>query len=140
MTVIAVSSNNTGPIAAILGGVAAIITAVGGLAAWRRSHRDHVARVPATEDKSHDEQSEAWRAIIMTQTEALITPLREEIGRQGEKIEALQEQLNTSTVKYGYAISYIRTLLSWIHVHISTHTDKEVLSVPDPHQVLQDDL
>jgi len=53
-----------------------------------------------------------WQAIVTTQTEALIKPLREEIERQGRKLVALEEDLAQVTHKHRSAIAYIRTVLA----------------------------
>lgn len=59
-------------------------------------------------------QDAAWQRIIEVQTEALLSPMRAELKRQGDRITDLEIQLTAARAKYWLAIRWIRQALTWI--------------------------
>lgn len=112
----------------IFGGIAALLVAIPQIRKIRSEARKSDVDAAVAEDRADDEH---WAAIIQTQAEAVVRPLREELDRVSAKAAALEQRLDrmqadfdTLRTRYWRAISHIRSLMTWIHRH---HTDPDSL-------------
>jgi len=121
--------------------VIAILTMVfggGGIAAWVKVRYDKRLGVAQQETAEHDSLASRWRAIIETQTKALLEPMTLRIGTLEGKVSTLESELAASRRKYWIAISHVRTLYAWISRHMPE--DVEQTQVPAPPATLVDDI
>lgn len=109
----------TSPVFAILSVIGFLITASGGLVVWFRLRPDikklraETRRVDLDAalagDKAEDEH---WEAIVRTQVDVIVTPLRQEVTELRAEVSALRTEVETFRTRYWRAIAYIRTLLA----------------------------
>lgn len=110
----------------------------GGIVAWVKVINDRRMGVAQRETAEHDSLSSRWRAIIETQTKALLEPMTARIGSLEEKVDGLEAELEASRRKYWIAISHLRTLYTWISRHMPD--DIEQTQIPAPPATLVDDI
>lgn len=113
--------NPASPLFAVLSVGASIVTIGGGLIVWfklrpeirllRANAKKADVDAAVAEDAADDAH---WAAIVKTQTEAIVQPLRQEVERQGAEIVELRKEVREIRMTYRSALAYIRTLLAWI--------------------------
>jgi hypothetical protein len=121
--------------------VIALVTGLlgsGGVAAWLKVRHDKKLGVASQEVAEEEALSNRWRTIIETQTKALLEPMQKRLAEVEVEVALLKKELETSRRKYWSAISYIRTLLTWIARHMPD--DVETTQVPDPPTNVVEDI
>lgn len=109
----------------------------GGIVAWGRLRHDKKIDVAQQEVSEDDALAARWQNIIEAQTKNLLEPLQIRLKEVESKVAALESELAASRRKYWSAISYIRTLLTWIARHIDNIDDTEV---PTPPAIVNEDI
>lgn len=118
--------------------ILALLLGGGGIGAiWKARHdaKQGVAQQEVAED---DALSNRWRAIIETQTKSLLEPMQKRLGEVETEVATLKVELETSRRKYWSAISFIRTLYTWISRHLPP--DIETTQIPEPPATLAEDI
>jgi hypothetical protein len=117
----------------------------GGIAALLRLRHDKRMGIAQQETTEDDAISNRWKAIIETQTKVLLEPMREELSATksdlaGVKVEMreMKAELEASRRKYWSAISYIRSLLTWIARHMPESI--ETTQVPPAPAIVVEDI
>lgn len=121
--------------------VIAVVTGLlgsGGVAAWLKIRHDKRIGVASQEVAEEEALSNRWRAIIETQTKALLEPMQKRLADVEVELALMKQELEASRRKYWSAISYIRTLLTWIARHIDS--DIENTEVPKPPTNVVEDI
>ena len=109
----------------------------GGIAALLRLRHDKRMGVAQQETQEDDALSNRWKAIIEAQTVSLLTPMAERLKTLEGKVTTLETELAASRAKYWSAISYIRTLLTWIARHMPDSVEQTAVP-PAPATVVED--
>lgn len=118
------------PVFTFIVGIATVLFGAGGIVAWRRLTHDKKIDVAQTEIAEDDAIVARWQNIIESQTKNLLEPLQVRLRDVEGKVAALEEELALSRRKYWSAISYIRTLLTWIAKHMDNLEHTEVPTPP----------
>lgn len=118
------------PLFTFIVGVATVLFGAGGIVAWRRLTHDKRIDVAQQEIAEDDALVARWQSIIESQTKNLLEPLQVRLRDVEGKVAALEEELAASRRKYWSAISYIRTLLTWIAKHMDSVDDTQVPNPP----------
>lgn len=131
--------NEWSPLLILLGVVVTAIFSAGGISALARLRHDKRIGVASQEVAEDDAEARRWQAIIETQTRALVEPLRHELQEVRGRVSALELELANSRRKYWLAISYIRTLLTWIGRNMPEDAIEHT-AVPEPSPILVEDI
>lgn len=126
------------PLLTFAGVIIAGLFGAGGIVAWLRLRHDRKVGVAQQEIVEDDAVAARLKSIIEIQTASLIAPLQDRLRDVEGKVKALEEELAASRRKYWLAISYIRTLLTWIGRHLPE--DVEHTAVPEPSPTLVEDI
>jgi len=121
--------------------VIALLTALlggGGFAAFLKVRHDKRIGIAQQETAEDDALSNRWRAIIEAQTKSLLEPMTSRIVTLEAKVTSLEEELEASRRKYWSAITYVRSLLTWIARHLPPDFDST--QVPQPPAMLAEDI
>jgi hypothetical protein len=119
----------------------AIVTGLlgsGGVAAWMKQRHDKKVGIASLEAAEDEALANRWRAIIETQTKALLEPMQKRLADVEAEVTTLKVELEGARRKYWSAISYIRTLLTWIARHMPD--DVEQTQVPSPPTTVVEDI
>lgn len=108
----------------------------GGVAAWFKIRQDKRLGIAAQEVVEDDALANRWKAIIETQTKALLEPMSKRLSDLESEVAHLKVELEQSRRKYWSAIAYIRTLYNWI----ARHLPEEQTQVPAPPANLAEDI
>lgn len=115
----------------------------GGVAAILKARSDRQLGIDAGELAEDNALTERWKQLATAQVQLLMEPLRAEVSRLGaeiEKVKAESERVKAESevarTRYWKAISYVRTLNSWIAKHVTDST----LTPPPPPADLADDI
>lgn len=117
--------------------IVVVLLGSGGFVAWRRLAHDKKVGIAQQELAEDDAIANRWRAMIETQTVSLLTPMAARLGTLEEKVTHLEMELAESRAKYWSAISYIRSLLTWIARHMPEGVDTTQVP-PAPATVVED--
>ncbi|QGJ92709.1 hypothetical protein QDA04_gp39 [Microbacterium phage Megan] len=118
--------------------IGTLLLGSGGVVAWRRLTHDKKIGVAQQETAEDDALSNRWKAIIEAQTKVLLEPMTARIGTLEGKVSTLEADLEASRRKYWSAVTYIRSLLTWIARHMPA--DIETTSVPQAPATLAEDI
>lgn len=127
MVALAASSGGEAGIPWLAPAIALLTIALGGggIAALLRLRHDKRMGVAQAEVAEDDALSNRWKAIIETQTTVLLEPMKHELATAKSDLadlklefKEMKLELETSRRKYWSAISYIRSLLTWIARHM----------------------
>lgn len=119
----------------------ALVTGIlgsGGVAAWMKTRADKRLGIASQEVQEDDALANRWRAIIETQTKSLLEPMQKRLYDVEQELGVMKRELESSRRKYWSAISYIRTLLSWIARHMPE--DIETTNPPTPPTIVVEDI
>lgn len=108
----------------------------GGISSYVQARTDRKRGIGQVEVSQNDAIAHRWQAIVTTQTEALVTPLRERVDELEDDLRDMKLELSTSRAKYWRAIMYIRQLQTYIIRHLpdgQPHT-------PDPPAEIAEDI
>jgi len=122
----------TVPILAVL----TLIFGGGGVAAILKARYDKKIGVAQQENAEDDSISIRWQRIIEAQTASLVGPLQKRLAEVEEKVKTLENELTETRAKYWKAVKYIRTLMSWITIHVPAD-DSKTPPIP-PAEVVED--
>ena len=139
MVALAASSGGDAGIPWLAPAIALLTIALGGggIAALLRLRHDKRMGVAQQEVAEDDALSKRWQTIIQAQTTALVEPLTARLVTLEGKVASLETELAESRRKYWAAVSYIRSLLTWITRHMPE--DVGTTSVPQaPATVVED--
>jgi len=109
----------------------------GGIVAWRRLQHDKKIGVQTTEIAEDDAEAKRWQSIIETQTKVLLEPMQRRLGELETTVAELQASLDRRNRQYWAAISYIRTLLMWIHRFMPDELEQ---TAPQPPVTINEDV
>lgn len=109
-----------------------------GIGAWIKQRHDKQIGIAAQEVTEDDALTTRWRTLIETQTKALLEPMQKRLTDVEAEVARLNVELADSRRKYWSAISYIRTLLTWIARHMPD--DIEHTQVPHPPATVVEDI
>lgn len=126
------------PTLVLIGVIVTALFSGGGIVALIRLRHDKKMGVAVQEVTEDDAEAKRWQAIIETQTKALLEPMQKRLSDVEASLEKLEAELATSRRKYWLAISYIRTLLTWIGRHMPD--DLDTTAIPEPASMLVDDI
>lgn len=115
-----------------------LLFGAGGFVAWRRLSHDKKMGIAQQEVAEDDALAKRWQAIIEAQTKALLEPMTTRLKDVEDKVQRLEEELETSRRKYWSAVSYIRILLTWIARHMPDNI--EATSIPTPPANVTEDI
>lgn len=101
-----------------VGGLVGGLFGGGGIATYVQARTDRRKSVGEMEVSKNDAISAQWQAIVKTQTESLVAPLRESIREMEEEMDGLKGELHDSRAKYWRAVTYIRKLQTYIIRHL----------------------
>lgn len=134
--------NPASPLFAILSVATTVVTIGGGtvvlLKFWpeirmlRATAKKTDVDAAVAEDRAEDEH---WTAIVKTQTEAIVEPLRREVEGLRAEVSTLRTEVELVRTRYWRAIAHIRALATWIHRH-----SPEPVGLPTPPAEIANDI
>lgn len=128
------------PLLTLAGTVVIALFSAGGVVAWRRLSHDRKVGIAQQEVVEDDAEAARWKSLIEMQTRSLLEPALQRISNLEQSVERLEAELAATRRKYWMAISYIRTLLTWIDRHLNLVEDLEVTAIPNPQAELVEDI
>lgn len=121
---------------AFIGSIGILVGGGGGIIAWFRLRDDSKKGVRQENRSDSDSLNAQAVALVETQFNYFIKPLRDELEQVKRTVTELEAQIKTHKDKYAIAIAHIITLYAWIKVHI-TGTDE---TPPPPPPALAEDV
>lgn len=109
----------------------------GGVVAWLRLRHDRRMGIAQQESTEDDAISNHWKSIIEVQTKSLLEPMTSRLQTLEGKVTTLEGELLESRRKYWSAITFLRTLYTWI---ARLPADVDTSSVPQPPANLAEDM